>query len=195
MSRRPEAEVFSMDTVVPELAVQKYDASGLHEQREDVLAVYAEVYADELDDPFYSLPRYWERLSAYAARDGFALVTGRLAGELIGYALGYTLPEGSDWWRGFQGDVDPALLQETGDRTFAVNELMVRPGWRRRGYARSLHDSLLRHRPEARATLLVRPENAPARAAYRSWGWYELGQLQPFDDAPVFEAMVRELRV
>ncbi len=194
MSRRPEAEVFSMDTVVPELAVQKYDASGLHEQREDVLAVYAEVYADELDDPFYSLPRYWERLSAYAARIGFSLVTGRLAGELIGYALGYTLPEGSGWWRGFQGDVDPALLQETGDRTFAVNELMVRPGWRRRGYARSLHDSLLRHRPEARATLLVRPENAPARAAYRSWGWYELGQLQPFDDAPVFEAMVRELR-
>jgi ribosomal protein S18 acetylase RimI-like enzyme len=54
---------------------------------------------------------------------------------------------------------------------------------------------LLRHRPEARATLLVRPENTPARAAYRSWGWYELGQLQPFDDAPVFEAMVRELRV
>ena len=48
-----------MDTVVPELAVQEYDASGLHQQREDVLAVYAEVYADELDDPFYSLPRYW----------------------------------------------------------------------------------------------------------------------------------------
>ena len=183
-----------MDTAVPELAVQKYDASGLHEQREDVLAVYAEVYADELDDPFYSLPRYWERLSAYAARDGFALITGRLTSELIGYALGYTLPEGSGWWRGFQGDVDPALLSESGHRTFAVNELMVRPAQRRRGYARALHDSLLHNQPETRATLLVRPDNTPARTAYRSWGWYELGKLQPFDDAPVFEAMVLELR-
>lgn len=186
--------MFSLNTAVPELAVRQYDASGLHEQRDEVLAVYAEVYPDELDDPFYSQPRYWERLSAYAARNGFALVTGRLSGELIGYALGYTLPEGSGWWRGFRGEVDPALLQETGNRTFAVNELMVRPGWRRRGYARVLHDSLLHNRPEARATLLVRPENTPARTAYRSWGWYELGQLQPFDDAPVFEAMVRDLR-
>lgn len=183
-----------MDTIVPELMIQQFEAGGLHEQREDVLAVYTEVYADQLYDPFYSLPRYWERLAAYAARDGFALVTGRLAGELTGYALGYTLPEGSAWWRGFRGDVDPALLRETGDRTFALNELMVRPGWRRRGYARALHDSLLQHRTEARATLLVNPDNLPALAAYRSWGWYQLGRLQPFEDAPVFEAMVRDLQ-
>lgn len=182
-----------MDTTVPELVIQQFDARGMHEQREDVLAVYTEVYADQLDDPFYSLPRYWERLEAYGARDGFALVTGRLTSELIGYALGYTLPEGSRWWRGFQGDVDTVLLSETGHRTFAVNELMVHPAWRRRGYARALHDCLLDNRPEARATLLVRPDNISARTAYRSWGWYELGKLQPFDDAPVFEAMVREL--
>ena len=122
------------------------------------------------------------------------MITGRLTSELIGYALGYTLPEGSGWWRGFQGDVDPALLSESGHRTFAVNELMVRPAQRRRGYARALHDSLLHNQPETRATLLVRPDNTPARTAYRSWGWYELGKLQPFDDAPVFEAMVLELR-
>jgi GNAT superfamily N-acetyltransferase len=40
------------------------------------------------------------------------------------------------------------LLTETGQRTFAFNELMVRPQWRRRGYATALHDALLRHRPE-----------------------------------------------
>jgi hypothetical protein len=41
-----------MDAVVPELAIRQHDAHGLHEQRQDVLSVYAEVYADQLDDPF-----------------------------------------------------------------------------------------------------------------------------------------------
>ena len=183
-----------MAAVVPELAIQHYAAAGLHEQREELLAVYAEAYADQLDDPFYSLPRYWERLAAYAARDGFALVSGRLDDELIGYALGYTLPAGSGWWRGLRDKVDPALLTETGQRTFAVNEIMVRSAWRRRGYARALHDALLHNRPEERATLLVEPDNTAAQAAYRSWGWYKLGELQPFDDSPVFDAMVRDLK-
>lgn len=183
-----------MDVVVPELDIRIYDSAGLHEQREDVLAVYAEVYADQLDDPFYALPRYWERLAAYAARDGFGFATGRLDGELICYALGYPLPAGSGWWRGLRGEVDPELLTETGRRTFAGNEIMVRSPWRGRGYARALHDALRRTRTEERATLLVRPDNTAARTAYLSWGWRKIGELQPFDDSPVFDAMILELR-
>lgn len=72
---------------------------------------------------------------------------------------------------------------------------MVRPQWRRRGYATALHDALLRHRAEARATLLVRPDNTAAHRAYRSWGWRKIGELQPFDDAPIFDAMVVDLHV
>ena len=143
--------------------------------------------------PFYSPSRYWERLEAYASREDFGFVTGRLGAELVGYALGYPLSPGSGWWRGIRGDVDQPLLTETGHRTFAFNELMVRPQWRRRGYASALHDALLRDRPEARATLLVRPDNTAARHAYRSWGWYKIGELQPFDDAPIFDAMVLDL--
>ncbi|HEY6422197.1 MAG TPA: GNAT family N-acetyltransferase [Pseudonocardiaceae bacterium] len=182
-----------MDVVVPELAIHEHDARGLHEQRQDILSVYSEANADQLDDQFYSPARYWERLAAYASRDGFGLVTGRLDAELVGYALGYPLPAGSGWWRGIRGEVDQALLTETGQRTFAFNELMVRPQWRRRGYASALHDALLRRRPEARATLLVRPDNTAAHLAYRSWGWHKIGELQPFDDAPIFDAMVLEL--
>jgi ribosomal protein S18 acetylase RimI-like enzyme len=176
-----------------ELDIQLHDADGLHEQREEILAVHAEVNAERLDDPFYSSARYWQRVEAYATRDGFAMASARLGNELIGFALGYTLPANSLWWRGFRGNVDPALLTETGRRTFALNELMVRPAWRRRGYARALHDALLQDRSEARVTLLVRPDNAPAHAAYQSWGWYKLGELQPFDDSPVFDVMMRDL--
>jgi ribosomal protein S18 acetylase RimI-like enzyme len=177
----------------PQFTVARFDASGLHEYRDDLLGVYAEVYRDRLDDPFFSLPRYWERLEAYGQRDGFSLVSGRLGGELIGYALGYTLPAGSRWWQGLRQAVDPALLEETGDRTFALTEIMVRERWRRQGYARALHDALLKDRPEERATLLVLPDNVPARSAYLSWGWNKLGELQPFDDAPVYDAMVVRL--
>lgn len=183
-----------MNNAASELTIQHHDAAGLHEQRETVLAIYAEVYPQDLDDPFHSLPRYWERVEAYASRDGFGFVTGSVDGELIGYALGYPLPARSRWWEGIRGEVAPDLLAETGNRTFAINELMVRPGWRRRGYARELHDALLSNRPEQRATLLVRPDNTPAQAAYRSWGWSKLGELQPFPDAPVFDAMILDLR-
>ena len=183
----------AMDTTGPELAVRIYDSTGFHEQREDVLSLYSEVYSDQLDDPFYSLPRYWERLSAYATRDGFCFATGRLGGELICYALGYPLPAGSGWWRGLRGEVDQALITETGTRTFAGNEIMVRSPWRRLGYARALHDAILHSRSEERATLLVRPDNTAARAAYLSWGWYKIGELQPFDDAPIFDAMILDL--
>lgn len=182
-----------MDSTAPELAIQRYDVSGIDSQQDDILRAYTEVYAEQLDDPFFSTPRYWQRLEAYAARAGFTLATGRLGNELIGYMFGYTLPADSRWWHGLRGDVDSALFTETGRRTFAVTDLLVRPPWRRRGYARALHDTLLLPRPEARATLLVLPDNIPARTAYLAWGWHKLGELQPFDDAPVFDAMVREL--
>lgn len=121
-------------------------------------------------------------------------MTGRVKGELVGFTLGSVLPAGSGWWRGFKGDVDPELLRETGTRTFGINELMVRPVWRRRGYARALSSSLLEGLPVERVTLLVRAENTAAYTAYISWGFSVIGQIQPFDDSPSYEAMIRDMR-
>ncbi|OKJ97402.1 GNAT family N-acetyltransferase [Amycolatopsis sp. CB00013] len=175
---------------VPELSLRHYDADGMYQLREPLLTVYTEVYADLLGDPFFAPERFWERLEAYAKWPGFALVTGWIADGLIGYTLGYRLPNRSAWWRGFRGDVDPRMLEEDGKRTFAVTQLMVLPAWQRRGYAKQLHDALLHDRTEERATLLVKPDNIPARTAYLSWGWRRFGQLQPFDDAPVYESLM-----
>ncbi len=61
--------------------------------RDLLLTVYAEVYSSQLTDPFYTPERYWERLESYARWPGFALVTGWLGDDLIGYSLGYTLPK------------------------------------------------------------------------------------------------------
>jgi len=124
----------------PELAVTTHGSAELDEYRQILLDVYEDVYRGRLDDPFFSTPRYWERLQGYASRQGFAFTMGRLGSDPVGYALGYTLPAGSGWWRGLKSDVDQSELNEDGHRTFALNEIMVLGQWRRRGFAHQLYD-------------------------------------------------------
>jgi ribosomal protein S18 acetylase RimI-like enzyme len=180
---------------VTDLTVERLDAAGLRAMREEVLAVYRQVYADQLDDPFRTPERFWERLDAYASREGFGMAAGRVGGELVGFALGYALPARSRWWEHLRGEHESGVdfTREDGRRTFAFNELMTAPAWRGRGFAHALHDELLADRPEQRATLLVRPDNEPARSAYLRWGWRVVGTIQPFPDSPVFDALLRDL--
>ena len=161
--------------------------------KDDLIAVYLDAYADRLDDPFLSPERHWGRVQGYASVDGYGIVEARTDGRMIGYALGYTLPENARWWRGLAAPVDLSLLSEDGSRTFALTYMMVRTEFRRRGYAKEMHDALLASRSEQRATLLVHPENVAARTAYYSWGWRKIGDLQPFSDAPVYEALLKDL--
>jgi GNAT superfamily N-acetyltransferase len=180
---------------VTDLTIRHHDAAGMRAMREEILALYSEVYAGQLDDPFRTPERFWDRLDAYASRDGFAMVTGRVGDDLVGFALGYTLPKNSSWWTGLRGPNadDEEFTREDGTRTFALNELMVHPSWRGHGYGHALHDALLSPRTEQRATLLVRPDNEPARSAYVRWGYRMIGSIQPFSDSPTFHALVRPL--
>ena len=182
-----------MTTDNGELVITQHGPEGLRELKEQLLDVYREVYAERLSNPFFTPERFWERLEAYGSSDGFRLVTASVGGELVGFSLGETLSQRSRWWSGFLGEADPELLRETGTRTFAINELIVRPTWRRRGFARALTRSLLAGRPEEQATLLVRAENEPAWAAYRTWGFRTIGQVKPFADSPLYEALVLAL--
>ena len=58
-----------------------------------------------------------------------------------------------------------------------VTNVAVRPGHRRRGYARALIRGALSAYPDARLVHLeVRPTNGPARTLYRSLGFRETGR-------------------
>jgi ribosomal protein S18 acetylase RimI-like enzyme len=85
--------------------------------------------------------------------------------------------------------VPDGFTTESGDRTFAINELHVRAQWRGHGVASRLHQELLDHRPEKRVTILVRPDN-PARATYLHWGYQVASRLQPYPDSPVYDALI-----
>ncbi len=158
-----------------------------------MLDVYREVYADQLTEPFTQPERFIERLRNYAAAPGFAAVIGYVDDIPVGLAFGYTLAPDARWWRGLKTPTPEGFTAETGNRTFAVNEIMVRAAWRRHGVARALHEALIRDLEVERVTLLVEPDNE-ARHAYQSWGYEKVGDLVPgMPDAPMFDAMIRPL--
>lgn len=176
-----------------ELTLEVTDAEGLHRHHEPLMDVYRDAYADKLSHVFFTEERMWERLEAYASRPGFTLVMAYWDGVLVGYALGNTFVAGSRWGQGMITEVEPGLLAEDGQRTFGFNYIMVRQAYRRRGIAKALHDALIATRHEHRACLLVLPDNVAARDAYLAWGWYKIGDLRPFDDAPTYDAMLLDL--
>ncbi|MCT2591216.1 hypothetical protein LHJ74_15090 [Streptomyces sp. N2-109] len=93
-----------------------------------LIEVYAEVRADQLHQPHYSVERYGERLTRHGAEPGWEAVTAGGAG-----------------W--------PRLREGTTDRaTVALKEIMLRVPWRGTGTARRRsrsHRNAARH-PRAR---------------------------------------------
>lgn len=155
-----------------------------------IVPLYEASHADVIDDPFYSGERFAERVRGYFKAPGFEIVVARLDGRPVGQAFGYALPERARWWDGLTTPVPEGFTEETGTRTFALNELMVIPERQGQGVAHALHDELLGGRREERATLLVREDNTSAQNAYKRWGWSKVGKLRPFPDAPHFDSMI-----
>jgi ribosomal protein S18 acetylase RimI-like enzyme len=158
-----------------------------------VLPVYAEVYAEPpyLEGPaeVEDFARSWP---GRVAAPGFRLVTAAEDGHVVGFSFGHQLTAGTRWWAGALEPLDVDIDEWPG-RTFAVIELAVLAGHRRRGLGRRLHEQLLADVEAERATLAVRPEPevAHARAMYEQWGYRRVGQMRPAPGLPAYDVMVR----
>ena len=150
------------------LELCRYDTATADEIYDEMVRLFAEANHDIVHIPFFGVRQFEAAFVSQRARDGFELVTARIDGELVGVIFGFT---------------------EIPGEQYAVCELMVSPQHRRRGIAKRLHDELLRLRPEHRADLYVRKDNAPAQAAYKKWGWVKVGQVQPTAEAPVLDEL------
>src|ERR1019366_10208795 len=150
-------------------------------------AFYGEVYADppyEWGDEHAALLA--ERFAVQHAQPGFALAEARHGGDLAGYCFGVTLQPSTPWWQHLLTPLPEDMTTERPGRTLAVVELLVRAPWRRRHIAQTLHDMLLRDRPEQRATLTVLPAARPAQQAYAKWGWRTVARKRnPLPGSPV----------
>lgn len=179
--------------------VRHYTAAELSEIREHILDIHVEVrhYDFGLTGPFYDRDRFDERLTSYAARNGWTAVLGWENNEPVGFCFGVTLAPDSLWWNSTTPPLSAEFTHETGQRTVALNEIVVRKPWRGRGIAWQLHEAWLTQRPEERVTLLVNPKAGDGRvqALYEAWGYRKVGDQQPFSDSPVFAAMVRPVRL
>lgn len=183
-----------MSTVV-DLTLTNYDADGAKARFEIVRGLYEEVFAEpphsEGPDEFRLFAtRWWPK---QVATPRFQLTMAIEAGEPVGCMYGHRLPLDTNWWDGALEPLPDDLTTEHEGRTAAIFEMMVRRLYRRRGVAAAMHDHFLASRSEERATLLVQPENEPARRAYEKWGYRKVGQVKPARKAPVFDAMILNL--
>ncbi len=172
------------------------DRCGTAEQHQaQVQSLYTAVYAEppygEGPEDVADFMKSWPRRQT---QPGFRLVLAWHNGEAIGFAFGHDLHAETRWWQGLQASTLDDLTSEYPGRTFAVIELGVLQPYRRHGVGHELHAHLIAGLPNERVTLLVRPEAAAAKTAYQSWGYQYVGKLQPFDNAPVYDAMILSLR-
>ncbi|WP_055731103.1 GNAT family N-acetyltransferase [Kitasatospora sp. MBT66] len=173
--------------------ISYHTAKGLSLIEQQLVDVYAEVYAEEATiDPFFSVERFAERLRAHARGPRWGCALGEIDGHAVGYAYGFARTAAYRW----NGLISPApieLLEETDDRTFALCEVMVRASWRGTGVAHTLHEALLSQRTEARSHLLVEEEHPKVRALYERWGYTWMGSMQPYPDSPRYDSMFRPI--
>jgi len=172
------------------LTISRYTREHAAQVRQQLLDVYAEVYAGQGDsDPFHSIPRFTQRLNGHSSNPGWSCVIGAVGEDVVGFAYGRP-DTAADW-----NDVTDASedIETFHKNTFGLCEIMVREPWRGTGIARTLHDELMRDRPEARASLLVDETHPRVRATYERWGYRGVGQLRPAEDAPQYDQMVLDL--
>jgi len=159
-----------------------------------LLDVYAEVYAAVIHEPFNTRERFAQRLDGHVTGLRWEAVVGYDAAEPVGYIYGCALAPGSKWWADLEPPVtDAEFTAETGQRTLAIFELMVRKPWRGTGAAHAIHEELVTTRPEQRSSLAVDHEHPRVRAMYERWGYRYVGAERPFPDAPLLDVMVRDL--
>jgi len=171
---------------------------GEAESRLDTfLPVYEEVFAEP---PYCDGPKevaeFIRVFHLQAKRPGFRAVLAREGADVVGFSFGYQLPRDSQWWSGLLEPMPEDFTRETNERTFAIIDLAVRKPWRRQGIAAGLHTRILDGLPVERVTLTMRPdpEAAAAHAAYAAWGYRRIGASRPWDEAPLYDAMVLDLR-
>ncbi|MFF3765729.1 GNAT family N-acetyltransferase [Streptomyces sp. NPDC001922] len=169
---------------------RRFAQTELPDVRQVILDTYAEVY--EGTDAFHATARFDDRLTSHSAAPGWEVLIGYDAGEPVGFTYAAPLRPQAKWWTVMREPLPAEYIEETGSRTLALFELMIREQWRGTGEAKRIHDALLDGRREERVVLLVDPEHPKVKALYEEWGYEHIGDQQPFSDSPVYAVMMKD---
>ncbi|MQS35922.1 GNAT family N-acetyltransferase [Streptomyces katsurahamanus] len=176
-----------------EAEYQRYDGVTAKTVADELVGTYSEVYSvpPYVDDPFFTVDMFGDRLHRAFGMPGFETVTARVDGQVVGLVHGVTLMADKPWWVSLDDRAGDKLRTavENGE-VFWLRELMVRPKYGRQGLGRQLHDTIIAGREETATALTCVIGNEPAHSAYLRWGYRIMGQIKHAPESPVYDAMV-----
>jgi GNAT superfamily N-acetyltransferase len=179
--------------VPPAVACRHYTAVDLADLRVVLFSLYTEVYADRINEPFLTVDRFQDRLTSHTSQPNWEAVVGYVDDQPVGYAYGASRAATTVFWQHVAPAPDAGFARETGNRTFALFELMVRAPWRKTGVSRALHHELIHGRHEERVCLFVEHDHPKVRALYEKWGYAHVGVSRPGPEAPLYDVMILSL--
>ncbi|WHM40662.1 hypothetical protein [Streptomyces sp. BPTC-684] len=152
--------------------------------REDLADLYVESYLYMVDPgcPFAaehtSRQGFLRRLAANVRQPGFAMLIAETTAP-AGCAFGYPVRPDGTWWLGFEGALPQRVDRLTASgRVLAVTEIVAHPREQDHGLAQQLQEQLLAARHASLGVALVNPADRTTHAAFRSWGWEDLGEIR-----------------
>ncbi|WP_225882321.1 hypothetical protein [Streptomyces aureocirculatus] len=166
---------------------------------EDLLGDLADLYVESCetkpseDCRSRSRQDFLNRLAGDIRRPGFAMVIAEADG-LVGCVFGFPVRSDGFWWSGFDGELPRSIEQRTeSDRVFAITDILVRPHPQDPALARRLQERLLGDHQASLGVTLVGQADHPALAAFRAWGWRDIGESWRPTGAMVFRVLVLPL--
>ncbi|MEU2361817.1 GNAT family N-acetyltransferase [Streptomyces noursei] len=169
------------------MELTRYGHKDARDVRAMLLDIHDEAYADDPDE-FHSRSRFAEFVDAWSSKETWSCIVGFEEGEPVGYAYGALFGPGA-WWRGVEAP--NWLTEET--QVFALSELMIVPRWRKTGASAQIHDALIKSCDAYAVTLFVDSAHPKVQALYESWGYRKFSESRPFEDAPLYAVMIKEL--
>lgn len=170
--------------------LNRWQADGM---REDLADLYVESTSTAPGGEYRGREDFLHRLAGDVRQPGFAMVVAE-ATAMAGCAFGFPVGRDGSWWQGFHGTLPRNIQQLTASgHVFAITGIVVHPHQRDHGLAGRLQDRLLAGDHASLGTTLVDQTDRAAYAAYRSWGWQEIGEVRRPPGPAVLRAMVLAL--
>ncbi|CAM5646285.1 hypothetical protein SAVIM338S_06401 [Streptomyces avidinii] len=145
--------------------------------REDVADLYVESSHLLAGTAHRSREAFLHRLTGDVRRPGFAMLVAEHA-TLLGCVFGFPLRRDGSWWRGFLGPFPRDIEQLTASgHVFAVTDVVVAPHGQALILGRRLQERLLDDHGASLGATLVPESDVRSLAAFRSWGWREVGEV------------------
>ncbi|MFI1401122.1 hypothetical protein [Streptomyces sp. NPDC020681] len=168
-------------------------------QAKELCADLADLYVESSDlrpsegHRSRSREEFLHRLSGDIRRPGFAMAVAEST-ALVGCAFGFPVRSNSFWWLGFDGTLPLGIEQLTESHdVFAINKILVAPHEQGDVIARRLQQRLLTDHQASLGVTLVDEADHPSLAAFRFWGWRDIGDVRRPTGPTVFRALVLPL--